>query len=165
MRGTPFTRSKPTPPAGDQPLCASDLRRVFSGVAALAGVDVVLGRAETLGVIGPNGSGKTTLINLLSGTIQPSAGSIWLNQRHAGGWSADRFAREGVARTFQNIRLFRGLTAAENVEVGVAARGRVRRSRAHARARFPTESSAGSRSHGPWRRPRRSSCSTSRPPG
>jgi ABC-type branched-subunit amino acid transport system ATPase component len=104
-------------------------------VAALRGIDFSLRSCETLGVIGPNGSGKTTLINLLSGTIRPSAGTIWLDQKLANGWAADRFAREGVARTFQNVRLFRALTAAENVEVGMASRGWVRRSKAHSRSR------------------------------
>ena len=92
----------------------------FSGVHALAGVSLYLEQGEILSVIGPNGSGKTTLINCVSGVIRPSSGRIKLDERALTGLPSHRVARAGLARTFQNIRLFSDLTVLENVEVAAS---------------------------------------------
>ena len=90
----------------------------FSGIKAVDGVELELKRGEILGLIGPNGAGKTTLVNAITGFQPMMAGTVFLAGRDASGWSPDRLAREGLARTFQNARLFGGLTAFENIEVG-----------------------------------------------
>lgn len=92
----------------------------FSGLRALRGVDIDVQPREIVGLIGPNGSGKTTLLNVLSGVLSPTGGSIRLGERDITGWPAHRVAAYGIARTFQNIRLFNQLTVLENVEVGAA---------------------------------------------
>jgi branched-chain amino acid transport system ATP-binding protein len=73
----------------------------------------------TLGLIGPNGSGKTTLVNCVSGVLAPTAGTVAFEGRDVTRWSRTRRARAGLARTYQSLRLFRGLTVAENVECGL----------------------------------------------
>lgn len=87
---------------------------------------MVLRPGEIKGLIGPNGAGKTTLVNAISGFQSMLAGKVLLAGRDVTGWSPDHLAREGLARTFQNVRLFGGLTVFENVEVGAleAARDR-----------------------------------------
>jgi branched-chain amino acid transport system ATP-binding protein len=89
----------------------------FLGLLAVDGVDLVVGEGEIVGVIGPNGAGKTTLFNCLSGLEAPTSGEVRLRGQVLGG-RPDRFTRAGVARTFQNIRLFPHMTAYENVLVG-----------------------------------------------
>ena len=92
----------------------------FAGLRALDSVDLTITRGSIVGLIGPNGSGKTTLLNVLSGVLAPTQGRVLLADRDVTGWPAHRFAEAGVARTFQNIRLFGQLTVLENVEVGAA---------------------------------------------
>jgi ABC-type branched-subunit amino acid transport system ATPase component len=92
----------------------------FAGVHALAGVSLYLEQGEILSVIGPNGSGKTTLINCVSGVIRPSSGAVRMDERVLTGMPSHRVARAGLARTFQNIRLFGDLTVLENVEVAAS---------------------------------------------
>jgi branched-chain amino acid transport system ATP-binding protein len=89
----------------------------FEGLVAVDGVDLDVGEGDILGVIGPNGAGKTTLFNCLSGLDVPTAGEIRFRGQELSG-RPDRFTRAGVARTFQNIRLFPHMTAFENVLVG-----------------------------------------------
>jgi ABC-type branched-subunit amino acid transport system ATPase component len=90
----------------------------FGGVHAVDGVDLELRQGEILGLIGPNGAGKTTLVNALSGFQKPSAGSVALEGVDVTGWNPHQLARRGLARTFQSVRLFPGLTVLENVELG-----------------------------------------------
>ena len=97
-----------------------EVSKDFDGVHALAGVSLYLEQGEILSVIGPNGSGKTTLINCVSGVIRPSSGRIHLDERLLTGMPSHRVARVGLARTFQNIRLFGDLTVLENVEVAAS---------------------------------------------
>ena len=104
-----------------------DLRVHFGGLKALDGVDLTLARGEILGLIGPNGAGKTTLLNALSGFQKPTSGEVYLEGTDITGWSAPRLARNGVGRTFQNVRLFPALTVIENVEVGGVGSGLTRR--------------------------------------
>lgn len=104
-------------------LSIRNLVRRFGGLTALAGVDLDLGEGEILGLIGPNGSGKTTLVNCVSGVHGVTAGSVFFDGKNVTGWSRVRRARSGLARTFQNLRLFRELTVLENVAVAQSAAG------------------------------------------
>jgi branched-chain amino acid transport system ATP-binding protein len=102
-------------------------------VQALRDVTLELHRDEVVGLIGPNGAGKSTLVNVLSGFDRPSEGAVELEERDITGWSANRRARSGLARTFQHSRSFRGLSVRENVEVaalGVGLGARAARERA-----------------------------------
>jgi len=90
----------------------------FGGVHALRDVSLGLEQGELLGVMGPNGPGKTTLFNLLSGALAPDAGRIRLEGRDIAGLAPHRICARGVARTFQQVRPFEGLTALDNVLVG-----------------------------------------------
>ena len=95
------------------------LAKHFGGVRALDGVTLDVRGGETLGLIGPNGSGKTTLVNCVSGVLRPSAGTVRLEESDITGWSRVRRARTGLVRTYQSLRLFQHMTAAENIEVGL----------------------------------------------
>lgn len=95
----------------------------FGGVTAIDGVSIALAEGEILGLIGPNGAGKTTLVNVLSGFQRPSEGGVGLDGRDVSGARPEGFAQAGVARTFQAVRLFKGLTVAQNIEVALVARG------------------------------------------
>lgn len=99
-------------------LDVKDLTIRFGGLVAVDKVNVSLEQGETLGVIGPNGSGKTTFFNLLSGIYRPTGGSILLEGQSIEGRSADQVFRLGIARTFQNGRLFWNLNVIENVLMG-----------------------------------------------
>lgn len=100
-------------------LRARELTKRFGGLAALTDYDLSLRAGEVLGLIGPNGAGKTTAFNLLTGVLAPTSGRIALGGRDLAGAPPEAFARAGIARTFQNIRLFRDLTLWENVAVGL----------------------------------------------
>jgi branched-chain amino acid transport system ATP-binding protein len=89
----------------------------FGGVTALDDVDLDVSTGEIIGLIGPNGAGKTTLINVVSGFIRPDSGSVHLGEVSLGGMRPQQVAHAGIARTFQNIRLFKRLTVAQNIEV------------------------------------------------
>lgn len=100
-----------------QILLARGVTKRFGGLLALSGVDLEVGEREILGLIGPNGAGKTTFFNCLTGLETPTTGEIRYRGRRLGG-SPDRITATGLARTFQNIRLFPNMTALENVLVG-----------------------------------------------
>ncbi len=104
------------PLARSAAIAGAAIHRHFAGVVALDGVDLAVAPAEILGLIGPNGSGKTTLLNALSGVIPPTGGRVLYHGRDITGEPAHEIAHRGVARTFQNIRLFAHLTVRENVE-------------------------------------------------
>jgi branched-chain amino acid transport system permease protein len=95
----------------------SGLVKRFRGVTAVDGVSLSVRPGEILGVVGPNGSGKTTLFNVISGLYRPSSGRVKLDDRVISGLRPYRISRLGVARTFQHLRLFRDLTARENLLV------------------------------------------------
>ncbi len=105
--------------AGHATLEAEGLGKRFGGVVALSGYALSLHRGDVLGLIGPNGAGKTTAFNLLTGVLRPSEGRIRVDGVDVTAARPEDFARAGVARTFQNIRLFRDLPAWENVAVGL----------------------------------------------
>ena len=96
-------------------LALEGIEKRFGALAALAGIDLEVEAGEVLGIIGPNGSGKTTLLNTVTGVYPPSAGRISFQGTDITGWRGHRIARLGVARTFQNIRLFPTMTAFQNV--------------------------------------------------
>ncbi len=95
-----------------------DLAIHFGGIRALSGVSLSVSPGETLAIIGPNGSGKTSLFNCISGIYSPSAGSIAFQGESLLGLTPDRVARRGVARTFQNVRLFHSMPVLDNLLVG-----------------------------------------------
>jgi branched-chain amino acid transport system ATP-binding protein len=97
---------------------ASDVAKRFGGVQAVAGVSFAIAKDQVFGLIGPNGAGKTTLFNLLTGIYPPDSGTFRFEGADITGLRADRVAAAGVARTFQNIRLFANLSALENVMIG-----------------------------------------------
>ena len=114
-------------------LRARDVSVHFEGLIAVDGVDLTLRRDEILGLIGPNGAGKTTLVNILSGFQSPDGGEIWLEGQRTTGWPPHQLGRAGIARTFQGVRLFAGLSVLENVDVGGVGAG-LSRARARERA-------------------------------
>jgi branched-chain amino acid transport system ATP-binding protein len=102
-----------------QPLLAVDaLAKSFGGVRALDRVSFAVAPRELVGLIGPNGSGKTTAFNLISGVLKPSGGRIRFAGKDVTANAPEENARAGIARTFQNIRLFRDLPVVDNVMVG-----------------------------------------------
>ena len=104
-------------------LQAAALNKRFGGVQALSEVSFSIEQGQIYGLIGPNGAGKTTLFNLLTGIYTPDAGSFTFNGASLAGLRPDRVAAAGIARTFQNIRLFANLSALENVMIGRHLRG------------------------------------------
>lgn len=96
-----------------------DLVRSFGGVRAVDGLSFEVRPGQTVSIIGPNGSGKTTAFNLISGLLRPDAGQIVFEGRRIDGYSPNRIAELGIARTFQNGRVFGNMTVRENVLVGM----------------------------------------------
>jgi len=91
----------------------------FGGLTAVDEFDIAVGRTEIAGIIGPNGAGKTTIFNLLTKVYQPTRGTILLDGKDTHGMTTEQVNRAGIARTFQNIRLFDKLTVEENVKIGL----------------------------------------------
>jgi len=98
-------------------LAISGLTKHFGGIRAVDGVDLSIAEGELAGLIGPNGSGKTTVFNLVTGIYLPDGGSVTLDGKSLVGLPPHRINRLGIARTFQNIRLFRNLTVLDNVRI------------------------------------------------
>ena len=96
-------------------LALRGIEKRFGALAALVEIDLEVEAGEVLGIIGPNGSGKTTLLNAVTGVYAPSAGRISFQSTDITGWKGHRIARLGIARTFQNIRLFPTMTVFQNV--------------------------------------------------
>ena len=103
-------------------LRADNISKSFGGVQALKDVSLTLNKGEVYGLIGPNGAGKTTLFNCLTGLYVPDSGQFTFNDAPLISNAPDKTVRQGIARTFQNIRLFANMTALENVMVGRHAR-------------------------------------------
>ncbi|WP_433336867.1 ABC transporter ATP-binding protein [Spirillospora sp. CA-294931] len=124
----------------------SDVRLSFAGVAAIDGVSFGVGDRELLAVIGPNGAGKTSIFNVISGVYRPQSGRVRFQGRDLLGRRPHEIAGLGVARTFQNVELFSGLTVLDNLMLGrhqrtrygalaaMAWLGRARRAELEARA-------------------------------
>jgi branched-chain amino acid transport system ATP-binding protein len=101
---------------------AKNIGKRFGGVQALSEVSFAIARGDIYGLIGPNGAGKTTLFNLFTGIYPPDGGNFALDGGNITNLKPDQIARAGIARTFQNIRLFASLSALENVMIGRHAR-------------------------------------------
>ncbi len=91
----------------------------FGGLKAVDDFNVIMGRTEIAGLIGPNGAGKTTVFNLLTRVYQPTRGTMMLEGRDMGSMTTVEANKAGIARTFQNIRLFDNMTVEENVRIGL----------------------------------------------
>ncbi len=116
----------PAPAAGEPPsndlLVARSVTKVFGGLVAVSDIDFSIPRLSIVSIIGPNGAGKTTFFNMLTGLYKPTTGTIEFDGNSVAAERPDRILALGVARTFQNIRMFSTMTALENVLVGEHAR-------------------------------------------
>jgi branched-chain amino acid transport system ATP-binding protein len=111
--------------AGRQPLLQIDkVTMQFGGLTALNAVDFAIYPGEILGLIGPNGAGKTTCFNVMTGVYQPTVGFVRFDGKPLGKLQRHKITKLGIARTFQNIRLFPEMSALENVQVGADAHHR-----------------------------------------
>lgn len=148
VAGRAWTEAVPVPAVRSAPVLVADgIGLSFGGVTALTGVDLTVRAGEIVAIIGPNGAGKSSLINVISGIYRPDNGRITLGGQVFSTVPTSRLARLGVARTFQNLALFKGLSARDNVVTGciaasratwieqVVGLGRARRERQEARAR------------------------------
>ncbi len=124
----PTTRMVPVPshsivPERDidkQPVLeASHLGIEFGGLKAVEDFNLTIGKTEIAGLIGPNGAGKTTVFNLLTKVYQPTSGTVMINGKDTATLSAEQANRLGIARTFQNIRLFSNMSVEDNVRIGL----------------------------------------------
>jgi branched-chain amino acid transport system ATP-binding protein len=115
-------------------LSVAGITKRFGGIAANRDISFDVAAGELVGIIGPNGSGKSTLFEVITGFYRPDAGEVRLDGHRLTGLTPDRVCRLGVARTFQKLRPFAGLTAIDNVAVGALTRMRdVGQARARAR--------------------------------
>ena len=99
-------------------LSVEKVRKAFGGLVAVNDVDFTVKQSELIGLIGPNGSGKTTMMNLISGALKPTSGTVRLAGEVISDMPAHRIAQRGVARTFQLVRILPSLSAIENVIAG-----------------------------------------------
>jgi branched-chain amino acid transport system ATP-binding protein len=104
--------------SANEALSAAAVSKRFGGLVAVDNLSFSLVEKEVLGLIGPNGSGKTTMMNLISGALKPSSGSIKLYGHQISGTGASKVASKGVARTFQLVRMLPAMTVLENVSAG-----------------------------------------------
>ncbi|KQX66643.1 ABC transporter ATP-binding protein [Angustibacter sp. Root456] len=114
----PDTTTEQAPGSGTPLLEMRDVTLRFGGVVALDGVSFEIRRGEILGLIGPNGAGKTTCFNAMTGVYQPTSGQVLFDGEPLGQRKRHAITKLGIARTFQNIRLFGNMTALENILVG-----------------------------------------------
>ena len=121
----------------DYVLETSNLGITFGGLKAAQNVNLKIKKNEVYGLIGPNGAGKTTVFNLLTGVYQPTDGTFYLNGEELKGLSQDKINHKGIARTFQNIRLFNNMTVVRNVMVGLANQPEYKCTLAESLFRFP----------------------------
>jgi len=119
--GVPSNGAAPLPPAV---LELDDVTMRFGGVVALREVGIQVRAGEIFALIGPNGAGKTTVFNVITGVVRPTEGVVRFDGRRIDGMKRFRITKAGIARTFQNIRLFPNMTAVENVLVGADAHHR-----------------------------------------
>ena len=190
------TRMVPAPSQGIIPerdllstpvLEARHLGIEFGGLKAVEDFNLIIGKTEIAGLIGPNGAGKTTVFNLLTKVYQPTMGTVLLNGKDTAGMNTVQANKLGIARTFQNIRLFDNMTVEDNVRIGLsqaycacpatgmASAGSTKRPwsccrsstcrtwRACGPVRCPTGPSGGLRSFARWPRTPRCCCWTSPP--
>ena len=103
---------------GDVLLSVDDVSLTFGGVAALSGVSLEARRGQIQAIIGPNGAGKSSLLNVINGVYHPRSGSVTFQGIRRRRMEPNEAARQGIARTFQNIALFKGMTALDNIMTG-----------------------------------------------
>ena len=151
----------------------------FGGIVALDGVSFDVEQGHISGLIGPNGAGKTTAFNVITRLYKPDTGDVLLDGSSLLKQPAFKIVRKGVARTFQNIQLFRTMSVLDNVLIGAHGRGRsagqkealevldvsASAARSSRQRHCHTGSRSASSSHAPWWRSRASSCWTSQPAG
>jgi branched-chain amino acid transport system ATP-binding protein len=113
----------PSPPL----LALRGIAKHYGGLRVVDDLDLCVARGETVAIIGSNGSGKTTTLDIIAGSVRPDRGEIALDGVVAGRSSADRRAADGLARTFQNGRVFGNLTVEENIRIGGFVRWRATR--------------------------------------
>lgn len=118
-------------------LSVDGIRKSFGGVQALDGAGLKCAAGEIVGLIGPNGAGKSTLVNVITGVLTPDAGKVVLSGRDLTGTAPGPICIAGIARTYQNLRVFRGLTVCQNIEVAHS------RCRQHSQERAARVSSSG----------------------
>jgi branched-chain amino acid transport system ATP-binding protein len=121
---TPAPAPAPSSAPVDAIMNVDNVVKIFGGLTAVGGVSLDIPRRSIVSVIGPNGAGKTTLFNMLTGLYKPTSGKILFEGVAVTSSRPDKILKLGVARTFQNIRLFGAMTAAENVMIGRHARMR-----------------------------------------
>ena len=109
----------------------------FGGLKAVQNVNLKINKNEIYGLIGPNGAGKTTVFNLLTGVYQPTEGTFYLNGEELRGLPQDKINHKGIARTFQNIRLFNNMSVVRNVMVGLQYQPEYKCTLAESLFRFP----------------------------
>lgn len=97
---------------------SKDLSIQFGGLKAVDQVNMEIKQGEVFGIIGPNGAGKTTFFNMCSGVYKPTSGEVFFEGKQIGGMPPEEIARLGLARTFQNIKLFKFMSVLENVKIG-----------------------------------------------
>jgi branched-chain amino acid transport system ATP-binding protein len=110
--------NNPNPASGETQLVASGVSKHFGGVRAVEAVTLSVQRGELISIIGPNGAGKTSLLNMISGFYRPDTGSILFEGKNITGILPSQIAAMGIARTFQNIALFSGMTVLDNIMLG-----------------------------------------------
>ena len=104
---------------GDVILRTENLGISFGGLKAVQDVNIEIKKKQLYGLVGPNGAGKTTVFNMLTGVYRPTTGQIYLDGENITGKSQETINHKGIARTFQNIRLFNNMTVIRNVLVGL----------------------------------------------
>jgi len=117
MSSAPLTPERPPHTAGPV-LELQGIDLSFGGIHALHGIELSVAPGEIRAIIGPNGAGKSSLVNVISGLYRPSRGQVWLAGRPYAHVPTARLAQLGVARTFQNLALFRGLSVRDNIALG-----------------------------------------------
>src|SRR5205823_3643562 len=120
------TASPDGSPNGGPMLSAAGVSKRFGGLLAVDTVTFEIPRQSIVSIIGPNGAGKTTFFNCLTGLYKPTTGKVTFDGKNITGKRPDLVTTAGIARTFQNIKLFRTMTALENVQVGMHARMKAR---------------------------------------
>jgi branched-chain amino acid transport system ATP-binding protein len=147
LAGTSTKDASRSIPGSSLTLRLESITLSFGGVKALADFDLAVAQGEIRAIIGPNGAGKSSLLNVISGIYRPRRGYVWIEGRKLARVPTQQLARLGVARTFQNLSLFKGLSALENVVIGrtavrranffeqIVGLGRAHREREDARAR------------------------------
>ncbi len=118
-------------------LKTENLGITFGGLKAAHDVNITIEKKELYGLIGPNGAGKTTVFNLITGVYQPTAGKFYLDGEELTGKTQEAINHKGIARTFQNIRLFNNMTVVSNVMVGLHNRPEFRCTAAQSMLRLP----------------------------